>query len=587
MTTLSHVQRTLLTAVLLDGKSILLPLVGRKRFDQFFQFVREQNREWHYAQWKETNKNLILGGPIPIPLLTQLSGLPYFTTDPRIIRWLRQVFGLFTRLEEGTLDVSPHITAWKERVAHVRAGFPQGDPVLHYARILVARWLGQVPSIYALRPKHGPGAVSTGERGWEKSRFTATYTQLDQQCLRENSLNFLGSSILFHLNLRHMAEKPHILATHKHPFTKVIAVPKDMTKPRIISAEPLSLQFLQQGMMRVLVQRLENCGAGMHFTDQRPNQLAARDLSNATLDMSNASDLVSRRIVHQLLPAGWRELLFSLRSHFALDPEGNKIPLRCFAPMGSAICFPVEALVFASIAHAYLISQGARSWELKSIHVFGDDIIVPLQYAGGLIAYLRDLGMEPNVSKCCHAFSFFRESCGAEWYCGEDVTVLRPKSLRDSNVNRFDRVGVLPMVGHANRALSIGYSKLAQALADLVTLPVAIGDGDGFASPFLKWQCVGRYRWNERYQRLEQRSAASIMQTEDLVPEDRNWEALHMHLCAGWASRTKFDGRTKLGYVWCPTRWCSANFDEFLRRLSPHSKEIALRSLSLQGDGQA
>lgn len=577
---LTQVQHTLLMAILLDGKDILSPIVGRKRFDDFLQSVMRQDRVWLYTQWKEINKNLVQGGPIHIPVITNPEGTSYTTSDPKVIRWLRQVFGLFTRLEEGDLDTTSFVTEWSERVRNARAGFSdKEDAVLHHARRFILRILGaNAPSIWSLQPKHGPGSVATGEKGREKQRFTATYTQLDQLCQSENPQSSLGSLLLFHLNFRHAEMDQNPLTVYRHPFTKVVAVPKDMMKPRIISAEPLSLQYLQQGLMKYMVDTIERRCSCIHFSDQRPNQLAAKDLSNATLDMSNASDLVSRRLVLQLFPEGWKKLLFSLRSHFARTPDGILIPLRCFAPMGSAICFPVEAVVFASIAYGYLQTQKASEEDLMRIHVFGDDIIVPIQYAGGLITCLRKLNMVPNVSKCCHAYSLFRESCGAEWFCQEDVTVLRPKTLVDTEISPFTPQGVPPMVGHANKALSIGYSKLAQAFADLVHIPVAIGDGPAYAAWGLKWSCCGRYRWNSQYQRMEQRALA-VVASDAPVLQDFAYSSLHMGLTAKWASHAKFGGRTRLAYVWYPTTWVSDL--SMLNRLPLRSREVAFRVLNL------
>jgi hypothetical protein len=107
--------------------------------------------------------------------------------------------------------------------------------------------------------------------------------------------------------------------------------------------------------------------------------------------------------------------------------------------MGSATCFPVETLVFWSLAigSLALYRYGRKAVKLsyrdlldlgREIVVFGDDIIIPEDALPTLIATLQAVGCEPNMSKTCW-LTPFRESCGSEWFNGLDVTITRNKEV--------------------------------------------------------------------------------------------------------------------------------------------------------------
>lgn len=127
-------------------------------------------------------------------------------------------------------------------------------------------------------------------------------------------------------------------------------------------------------------------------------------------------------------------------------PDGEEIPLTKFAPMGSACCFPVEALVFWALSNVaqsdhvedkafkrlfYSYSSqssglGLTAGEPTRISVFGDDIIVRVEQVDRTVALLEAVGLKVNASK-----SFtkgpFRESCGGDYLAGSDVAPVRVK----------------------------------------------------------------------------------------------------------------------------------------------------------------
>lgn len=528
---------TIFKAVLADCRTYY---PSRALFDKDYKVFARWTLQDAYSAWKHMNMCLATGSPVSVP------DIAFRPQLPAEVRALRQVAGLFTRLE-GICDSDSSIKAWASRVRNVHNNVPA--TTLSLAKRYLKNLLGRAPMLEELVPRHGPGAVATGEKGWEKWAFKTLYSQLNSLVVPDGTP--YPAAKLVYLNQRHREAVCWQLTIERHPTTKVVAVPKDITKPRIISEEPLLLQYLQQGVMRWLYDRIEQRTPEIRFRDQSVNARLCLEWEDlATLDLSDASDLVSRRLVWNLFPADWRRLLFGLRSHFARLPNGDLIPLRCFAPMGSALCFPVEALVFWSLISAFLHERFLGS---HAISVYGDDIIVPRRYAEDVMGFLSSIGMKPNVAKCCFAGSF-RESCGAEYLGGVDITVVRPKSICVTRLTRerdSEVPALLPMVAAANRANAAGFKRLAQSFADLVTLPVALGTAPWCATRELRWKCVGHIRFNPVYQRTEQLCALpSAKRVTSGGP--REWEALQAYLISGWRSSYRLNGSLTLRYKWMP-----------------------------------
>jgi hypothetical protein len=225
----------------------------------------------------------------------------------------------------------------------------------------------------------------------------------------------------------------------------------------LISAEYTATQYLQQGQMRSMMDYIERSrilSKSIRLRDQTLNQDRSRTAypDFVTLDLSNASDTVSSPLVWFLLgrlPRLRREL-FSTRSHYA-SFEGMVGRLCAFAPMGSATCFPVETLVFWSLAIAtvHLHRFGRKKVTAKTLSelgtlvtVFGDDIIVPADCYETLASVLRSVGCEPSESKTCWRTPF-RESCGSEWYNGTNVTITRNKRYNYATDNKISHFPAL------------------------------------------------------------------------------------------------------------------------------------------------
>jgi len=344
------------------------------------------------------------------------------------------------RLIEAELPV-----AMSEVVKTVNA-----QSVLSYAEYLVMICLRGL-NVSMINPRHGPGAVATGEKGNRKWAFTHLYDSLHQQWPYYNYMYGLRSDGRATM-LAAQALTYRRMQKSMYPVSKCVFVPKDSRGPRLITAEPLELQFVQQGVMKVLVDHLEKRSpvrGHVNFDDQTINQHLALQGSIsgswATLDLSDASDRVSVALFQLLFPETisvmdpsgdvsdypLRKKLLALRSHATILPDGEEIVLKKFAAMGNALCFPIESLIFFALSYGALRASGVHhDRALRSVYVYGDDIIVPTNVADLVHAALENFGLKVNTSKCfMRAGGFFRESCGVDAWKGNDVTPLKIKSL--------------------------------------------------------------------------------------------------------------------------------------------------------------
>lgn len=338
-------------------------------------------------------------------------------------------------------------------------------------------------SNFAFTPRHGPGAVADRldhVQRWDFGYWTERLESVFPSW--RYTQNTCGSAIR------------DLVPIEDEIPVRVIDVPKTQKTPRMIAIEPSSIQYAQQGLKRDLY-RLINGGPLrfiLGFTDQERNQELALagslDGSLATLDLSEASDRVHVDVVARLFRR-WPHLgdyVMATRSMVA-DVRGEQHALAKFASMGSALTFPIEAMVFTIIA--FMGSKGsgvplsARAARGR-ISVYGDDIIVPVDAVDDVVGYLEAFGFKVNKHKSFWT-GRFRESCGKEYYDGTDVSIVRlraevPTSRRDAAlVNRF--------TDFRNRAYRAGLWRTVKAademLDRIMSIPHRLING-GVVAPF-------------------------------------------------------------------------------------------------------
>jgi hypothetical protein len=345
---------------------------------------------------------------------------------------------------------------------------PSVEPIIRIARAFITRLFDRY-DVRDIIPQHGPGAVATGEEVGEKSNFSRLYKSVEQ---------LYPFTEYFMLGLNQVVDQYdwiQSLIPLEHGTAKVVLVPKDSRGPRLISKEPLELQWIQQGIQKSLYSWIENhqlTRGKVNFTDQQVNRrlslLGSRTGLFVTLDMKDASDRVTLKLVETLF-SGTSLLsgLIASRSEFTTLPDGRTVRLSTFAPMGSAVCFPIEALCFYALAVAVLHIHGrSRVRNDPFVYVYGDDIIVRREDYALLLQYFPFFGLKFNEDKCCVA-GFFRESCGCDAYKGVEVTPIR---LRTTWCHRGirDASELVSYVELSNSLWAAGYWSTATAIKDMV-----------------------------------------------------------------------------------------------------------------------
>lgn len=282
------------------------------------------------------------------------------------------------------------------------------------------------------RFKHGPGAISevtgpTNKYSWRNWSPALEHVFPIADYGFHNFASWAGSTNLDSI-------------TGVNPHSRLISVPKTYTKPRLIAAEPSEHQFCQQNIWHYLHSRCKESWIGdfIRFSDQSRNQdlclRASVDGSLATIDLSSASDRVSCHVVGQLFRRNLRLLaaLRATRTRFISQTQSTDVPgmieLRKFSTMGSAVTFPVESIIFMTIAVSACLHQRRLAVTIENIRrlreevtIFGDDIIVPIDCRELVVKALEVCYFKVNHSKSFWTGKF-RESCGVDAFAGVDVT---------------------------------------------------------------------------------------------------------------------------------------------------------------------
>ena len=348
--------------------------------------------------------------------------------EPAAVDCLRQLTLMFYKLEidyDAEL-VDSFLSAFVNTDEALPTAIATTDKYIVEARRQIAKVLCNT-NPFAIRPRHGSGATACHTPNWDKWHSFRYFEKLDQ---------VFPYSDHFYFSPTHLADelaKLEVANSDVHPRARVCLVPKDARGPRVISCEPAELMYIQQGLMKLLFETLEShelTRSMINFTDQTINRgLACSSSINnelATLDLSEASDRVSLALVRALFPNNWVIALEACRSEETELPSGQIVKLNKFAPMGSACCFPVEALTFWALATAaIIIDHGIR---YPVVYVYGDDIIVDSKYAATVIRALESQSLLVNRSKS-YIDGPFRESCGGDFYKGIEVTPIRLRKL--------------------------------------------------------------------------------------------------------------------------------------------------------------
>nr|WKV33822.1 MAG: RNA-dependent RNA polymerase [Riboviria sp.] len=169
----------------------------------------------------------------------------------------------------------------------------------------------------------------------------------------------------------------------------------------------------------------------------RSNQFFARVGSRGselnpyvTFDITNASSTIAYETVYNLFPRSWALLLDRWREP-STDYLGTKHDNFKFSAMGNGYTFEMESVLFFALAKAAQIYSGDGAFFCSS---FGDDIIVTQSSSENLIDLFNWCGLRVNKTKS-FTDGYFRESCGGDYWDGNDVTPVYLKELLHDEIS--------------------------------------------------------------------------------------------------------------------------------------------------------
>lgn len=216
-------------------------------------------------------------------------------------------------------------------------------------------------------------------------------------------------------------------------------VPKDYRGPRIIMEEDLEVTLRQtpiaNGLLRIINLRTNSpfCPEGcITLDDQTRNQeLAVQGASDkyyATIDLSNASDCISTRLVYAALPEEVAHDVVKNASKAVVLTDGRTVPLYIPCTMGSRDTVPTQSMCYWVVVMT-AVELGVRydlwSYDIaRECAVYNDDIIVPSVMYDMVVALLAKVGLVVNSDKSYTDDHPFRESCGVDAYETSIVTSI-------------------------------------------------------------------------------------------------------------------------------------------------------------------
>jgi hypothetical protein len=210
---------------------------------------------------------------------------------------------------------------------------------------------------------------------------------------------------------------------------KVRAVPKSYKASRIIAMEDTVRQGKAAEVQAILHRYIPKA---IPLRDQSVNQrlacAASVSTDLATIDLSHASDCITKSMFWDIFPAEFSHMVYPLLGTHT-DIDGNIRTMQQMSTAGNSLTFVLESIVFLAISRAAVTwyeritgDVPSYSGNLPVPSVYGDDIIIHDSIAYFLVDILETLGFKVNEDKSYIGEIKYRESCGAEFFNGVDVS---------------------------------------------------------------------------------------------------------------------------------------------------------------------
>jgi hypothetical protein len=372
--------------------------------------------------------------------------------------------------------------------------------VLSRGRSLLAASFSQRPTW--VKPKHGGGSTAEGcgPIEAEKERFMSPLV-VDYRELYEWTVEGYLNRQLMMLDpwkqsqaegrKRLLADNPWLKdrdmeAEDPELFTRVLgylrasepsenlrmaAVPDSSTKVRVITMEPAWKMFAQQNTLAHIVasiQRSPILRRIANIVDQEPQRDMLRNHADrvTTTDLSRSSD---RNIYDPVVKWYFQDTYFAADLELLRTPrvniEDKQEKLWKFAGMGNALTFPVQTLLYSTLAWAINPSG--------LITVFGDDIITEdgdgeVNFTQLLHGLLEKVGLVINKDKTFPKGSKLKESCGLWIYDGQEVTPLYNSRQPKEYISNWSPREEMRFISLHNRAVRLGLTGLAREIRTIL-----------------------------------------------------------------------------------------------------------------------
>jgi hypothetical protein len=306
-------------------------------------------------------------------------------------------------------------------------------------------------------------------------------------------------------------------------------VPKTRNISRTICTEPTVNMYAQLGLGALIEDRLREVYKIDLSTQPVVQKLMAGRLSEsgepvfATIDLASASDTISLRLLSDILPRAFLGYLKLFRSPLTTLPGGETVQLEMISSMGNGFTFPLQTAIFSCLVHSVYSCRDRRLIRNRlsvsgndvllryaNFGVFGDDIIVANDLFADTCYLLERCGFVVNEQKSFNK-GVFRESCGSDYWCGQNVRGVYVKSLLTTQL-RYSLINRLTRWSAEHR---ISLDETLQFLLDSVPLlyvPAWESDDSGirvprrFAQSLVRdkhIQSVKYRRWTSEVPRLE------------------------------------------------------------------------------------
>lgn len=281
---------------------------------------------------------------------------------------------------------------------------------------------------------------------------------------------------------------------------ELLFVTKDVDSKRVINRGPTVFQWAQQAVHNALVKAIDGCllGQWIKLADQGHNQrgarLAARTLRYSTIDLSKASDSIHTDVVTGVFSGLPLDLLIKSRVNLVKLPDGETWSIAKFAPMGSAVCFDVQSIIFllivwladhlsaSGVTVQQYLSEGKRRVLNRTalrlldpaVGVYGDDILCAREQTEHVMSLLRHLGLEVNAGKSFYGDLAVAESCGEFALINEETQevesftpiLFKVKGMLDQENSQRS---ILSKIDLCNRLYDHGYLRVRNLI--LRTIP--------------------------------------------------------------------------------------------------------------------